>query len=117
MSSITEKTVAAFKVAFHASKAPNYEGAVADGIEAAVAQINYERVQADRSFDINASRSGQWTARELGDLIQRYPGHYKVDFNPGEQEDVTNVATVEVLEGDTSDGAGSLWIRLGEPAR
>lgn len=44
--------------------------------------------------------------------LQKFPRGYRLDFSPGDCEDVTSNAKIEVLEGTTSDGPGTVWIEL-----
>lgn len=53
-----------------------------------------------------------WTVGEMVAALSQWPPHYRLDFNPNDCDDMTTAASVEVLEGDTSDGPGSVWIKL-----
>jgi hypothetical protein len=52
------------------------------------------------------------TVGEMIAELQKHPPHFRLDFSPGEQEDITASCSVDCLEGDTSDGPGTVWIRL-----
>jgi len=58
----------------------------------------------------------RWTVGEMIAALQQWPAHFNVDFSPGSCEDMTRSASVEVLEGDTSDGPGTVWLKLEEDA-
>lgn len=54
------------------------------------------------------------TVAHLVARLQQLPQHYKIDFSPGECQDVTSKVRIEICEGDTSDGPGSAWMVLEE---
>ena len=49
--------------------------------------------------------------------LSLFPPEYRLDFSPGECEDVTTAAEIAVLEGTTSDGPGTVWIQLKDDGR
>jgi len=52
------------------------------------------------------------TVSALIAALQSLPPHFLVEFAPDGNDDVVESCAVEVLEGDTSDGPGTAWIRL-----
>lgn len=52
------------------------------------------------------------TVGYLIELLKQFPPHFRLDFSPGECDDVTGRVAIEVLEGSTDDGPGRIWIRL-----
>lgn len=53
-----------------------------------------------------------YTVGDMIELLKQYPAEYRLDFSPGDVEDVTERGMIQVLEGTTSDGPGTVWIVL-----
>ena len=52
------------------------------------------------------------TIADLIGALHAFPLSYEISFTPGDCVDMTDEAVIEVLEGTTSDGPGSVWLKL-----
>jgi hypothetical protein len=54
------------------------------------------------------------TVQKMIEALQKFPLHYRLDFSPNGNDDLTDGCIIDIVEGDTSDGPGTVCVTLAD---
>lgn len=54
------------------------------------------------------------TVAKMIKALQKFPSHYRLDFDPNDSDDLTDGCILDIVEGDTSDGPGTVCVTLAD---